>query len=131
MTVMQLNKSMPGLADAPLEWHYTHRDGIVASGCVESKVAKAFYLCFGPDGELEGLVGTHVDDDISTGSPWYEANIQTRLDETFSYGPEQRDKLELSGTRIQAWWNVTRAHTVPSSLRSRSQRSELNNSTHS
>ena len=73
---------------------------VLAAGCVESTVAKAFYLCFGPDGELEGLVGTHVDDDITTGSSWFEANVQTLLDATFSYGAEQRDNVEHTGYQI-------------------------------
>ena len=44
-TVLKLKKSMPGLADAPLEWHKEHKVGRVETSFAESHVAEALYLC--------------------------------------------------------------------------------------
>ena len=73
-TVMKLKKSMPGLADAPLEWHHVHRQGILDIGMVESSVCKALYLYY-EDGELHGILGTHVDDDLMAGSEKFDKVI--------------------------------------------------------
>ena len=52
-TILKLKKSMPGLADAPLEWHKEHKAGRVETCFAESHVAEALYLCActGPHGE--------------------------------------------------------------------------------
>ena len=104
-TVMQLNKSMPGLADAGLEWHKEHRRGIMSCGLKESKVAKAMYLYTRDQGNgryaLEGIVGSHVDDDIMTGSDYFFDEIVAKgLDKTFHYGKVQVDKLTHTGLDI-------------------------------
>ena len=63
-TVLKLKESMPGLADAPLEWYKEHRQGLLDLGFAESAVAKSLFL-FGRESEacvwqLEGLLGVHV-----------------------------------------------------------------------
>ena len=82
-TILKLTKAMPGLADAPLEWHKEHKVGRVETNFAKSYVAKTLYLCActEPHGEpvLEGVLGSHVDDDIMTGSKWFEENIKPVL----------------------------------------------------
>ena len=82
-TILKLTKAMPGLADAPLEWHKEHKVGRVETNFAKSYVAKTLYLCActEPHGEpvLEGVLGSHVDDDILTGSKWFEENIKPVL----------------------------------------------------
>ena len=81
---------MPGLADAPLEWHKEHKTVLIETGFAESHVAKALYLCVRlvPPGapSLEGVLGSHVDDDIMAGSDWFEENIVPPLRRRFHFG---------------------------------------------
>ena len=88
-TIMKCKKSMPGLADAPLEWYKEQRRGHIDLGFAESAVAKSLYL-YGRevDGvwQLEGLLGVHVDDDLITGSPWFYENVVPELRRRFKFG---------------------------------------------
>ena len=84
-TVLRLKKSMPGLADAPLEWHNEHKQGLLELGFQESGVAKALYLYYSDVG-LEGILGVHVDDDIMAGSEFFMNDVIPRLRKRFNYG---------------------------------------------
>ena len=96
----------PAMPEGTVMGHKTHKSGIEDSGCMESRVAKAMYICkhydevtesFG----LEGIVGTHVDDDLFTGSDWLIENIEPSIDEHFTYGEGQDRKLIHTGHRIE------------------------------
>ena len=54
------------------------------------------------DGVIQGLVGTHVVDDIMTGNKWFE-DVVPHLDHFFTYGREQRTKMLHTGYVIERW----------------------------
>ena len=78
-TVMQITKSVYGLNDAPFEWNAEHVQGMIDVGFIQSQVHPTVFLYWKDDDTLQGMLGMHVDDDLMTGSDWFEEKVIPEL----------------------------------------------------
>eukprot|EP00435_Cladocopium_sp_Y103_P056355 s943_g19.t1 len=56
-----------GANDAPHNWYVEFDQEACNAGLTRSKFDSCLYLCHGPQGELQGVLGAHVDDTITGG----------------------------------------------------------------
>ena len=86
-TILQAKKGIYGLNDAPLLWFEEHRDTILSlPGASRSKLCPALFIFHNDQGEVIGLIGTHVDDDLIAGSPEFFENQVAKLRKMHCYG---------------------------------------------
>jgi hypothetical protein len=64
--VLRAEKASYGLKDAPLLWYLEHSGQISELGAERSKLNPPLFLFKNEFGELEGIIGVHVDDDLIT-----------------------------------------------------------------
>ena len=66
-SLVQVLGNIYGANDAPHEWYCEFDKVAIASGFTRSKFDNCMYMCYGPDGNLEGVLGAHADDTITGG----------------------------------------------------------------
>ena len=97
-SLVQVLGNIYGANDAPHEWYCEFDRVAVASGFVRSKFDNCLYICHGPDGKLQGILGAHVDDTITGGQgEVYEAAI-AKLRARFPFRKWRSGKGEFLGT---------------------------------
>ena len=86
---MRAKKGIYGMNDAPLLWYQEHRDTILSlPGAERSKLCPALFI-FREAGRVIGLIGTHVDDDLVTGTKEFFENQVAQLRKLHVYGKWQ------------------------------------------
>ena len=66
-SLVQVLGNIYGANDAPHEWYQEFDQTATSVGFTRSMFDSCLYLCFGPDGGLQGVLGAHVDDTITGG----------------------------------------------------------------
>ena len=70
-------------------------------GCVRSKNDPAMYLYYGSDGQLDGVILTHVDDMLhGSGGSEFEENVMKPLRERFLFGNEEESPFNYVGLTV-------------------------------
>ncbi|MDA8583368.1 hypothetical protein N9L68_04025 [bacterium] len=79
-TILQAKNGVYGTNDAPLLWYDEHKDTILSlPGASRSKLCPALFIFHDKDGNVIGLIGTHVDDDLIAGPKGFFANQVGKL----------------------------------------------------
>ena len=75
-TILKAKKAGYGLKDAPLQWYLGQKGQILSlPGPPRSKLSPSLFLFRDSEGTVDGLIGVHVDDDLTTGSERFFAEV--------------------------------------------------------
>lgn len=66
---MQITGNIYGANDAPHNWYVEFDAEARRAGFTRSKFDSCLYFCHGPQGDLQGVLGAHVDDTITGSGP--------------------------------------------------------------
>ena len=99
--IWKMVKRAYGFVDASRGWYLELEQALKGLGCVASHHDPAMYMFHGPDGELEGLVLTHVDDLLhGSGSDLFETEVLGPLKEKFMFGGEEEGRFRYIGMQV-------------------------------
>lgn len=87
-----------GAHDAPHNWYKEFDKVAIEAGFVRSKFDSCLYLCFGASGDLEGIMGAHVDDTITGGKGETYDRAITILRSRFPFRKWRSGEGEFLGT---------------------------------
>ena len=97
-SLVQVLGNIYGANDAPHEWYVEFDKTARAVGFTRSKFDSCLYFCYGPDGEMQGILGAHVDDTITGGQgECYDEAIRL-LQERFPFRKWRSGSGEFLGT---------------------------------
>ena len=99
-TIWKLKKSIYGLDDAARNWYISLHDSLKNLGCCVSRFDPALFT-YHENGELKGLVGTHVDDILHTGNDSFEKNVIQKLKKIYSFGTEEEEIFRYVGMNVK------------------------------
>ena len=85
-TILGAKKGSYGMKDAPLLWFLTHTGVMTELGMIRSRLNKAYFLHYDSAGDLDGLIGVHVDDDLITGTKNFFETVIHELRHRFNFG---------------------------------------------
>ena len=98
----RLVKAMYGLDDAALLWFKTVEKEMLALGCKKLQSDPAIFFYPNPEtGDLEGLLGWHVDDANGGGSQMFYDNVIKPLMNKFKFGSMATDNFKCLGWNIE------------------------------
>ena len=95
----RLCKPMYGLEDSSRQWYLTLRDTLLELKCNMSKLDKSVFSYY-HDNKLQGLLVTHVDDIIYSGTGKFKNNVIKKLTEKFKISRLASGIFEYLG------WNI-------------------------
>lgn len=95
----RLKKPMYGLGDSPKQWYSTLKQHLINSGCQISKLDKTLFS-FYEDNKLTGILVTHVDDVLYSGTTRFQDQIIKALFKTFKISAEHRDSFRYLGLNV-------------------------------
>ena len=96
-----LKKAAYGLADAPRRFYMSLKDALIESGLKRSLQDFAVFYAHDSQNRLIGMVVTHVDDILFTGSPeFHRVHMDTFL-KKFTLGKLQKNKFDYCGSTIE------------------------------
>ena len=101
----ELNVALYGLDDASLQFHFECKDKLLKLGCVQSEVDPCVFYHYNRDGELDGVLASHVDDFLHGGDEGFRGVIEN-LRKVFKMGSTEREKFKYVGFNI----NQSRDH---------------------
>ena len=99
-SLVQVLGNIYGANDAPANWYKEFDDVTLQSGFSRSKFDSCLYFCRGPNGELQGVLGAHVDDTITGGSGEVYKQAICTLKKIFPF----RKWRTLSGEFLGTWY---------------------------
>ena len=99
-SLVQVLGNIYGANDAPANWYKEFDDVTLQSGFSRSKFDSCLYFCRGPNGELQGVLGAHVDDTITGGSGEVYKQAICTLKKRFPF----RKWRTLSGEFLGTWY---------------------------
>ena len=97
----KLNVALYGLDDASLQFHFKCKEIFEKLGLSQSKLDPSLFYEQNSEGELVGMLGTHVDYLIKAGTPEWLEKINRKLGEIFQMGRVEEDDFKYTGYRIQ------------------------------
>ena len=95
-----LCKPMYGLEDSSRQWYLTLRDTLLELKCNMSKLDKSVFSYY-HDNKLQGLLVTHVDDIIYSGTGKFKNNVIKKLTEKFKISRLASGIFEYLGWKIK------------------------------
>ena len=102
--ICKLNKGAYGLIDAPYLWYCALVTELTRLGFETSPFDPCCFVLRSPPkgdqpGQLEGILGVHVDDGIGGGSPYFESKIQ-ELEKKFAFGSHKVSAFTFTGIEV-------------------------------
>ena len=97
--VWKLNKCVYGLNDASRVWYLTVRDQLLNSGARVSKYDEAIFTWYF-DGQLQGIMCTHVDDFLWAGTSLFELRVIDKIRKDFIVKSEESRVFKYLGLDI-------------------------------
>ena len=94
----RLNRCVYGLQDASRFWFFRVQEELIRLGCKSSKYDPTLYTYY--EGELKGILITHVDDFLWSGSVEFFNNVIRQLKQTFKISSEKSNSFKYLGTEI-------------------------------
>ena len=98
--IWKLKKPVYGLADSGRLWYKRLKEEILRLGCKELTGDGAAFLMH-KDGQLIGIIGTHVDDLIYGGTPEFENKVMRPLMETFNISKTDYETFVFCGMTLR------------------------------
>ena len=100
-SLVQILGNIYGANDAPANWYKEFDEVTTKAGFTRSKFDSCLYWCYGPQGELQGVLGAHVDDTITGGQgSAYDKAIAT-LKQRFPFRKWRTGSGEFLGTMYE------------------------------
>ena len=97
----KLNVALYGLDDASLQFHFKCKETFEKLDLKQSKLDPSLFYEINSNGELIGMLGTHVDDFIKAGTTKWLEKINRKLGEFFQMGRVEEGDFKYTGYRIQ------------------------------
>jgi hypothetical protein len=101
-SVWWLRKCVYGLADASLYWYNRVRQVMQECGAKVSSVDPAVFYWLDEDGNLRGVLASHVDDFIWAGSVEFEKSVIPAIRDIFLVGREESRIFSYVGMKVVA-----------------------------
>ena len=93
----RLKKCLYGLKDASKKWYEKVKNRLEKLGFKKSAYDSGFFYFLNEKGELEGVIGLHVDDFIHCGTEFFNKKILPQVLETFQMGKSESDSFMYTG----------------------------------
>ena len=97
----RLKKCLYGLRDASKKWYEKVRDRLEKLGFKKSDYDSGFFFFHNEKGELEGMIGVHVDDFISCGTERFNKEILPKVLEAFQIGKSESNSFLYTGFMLK------------------------------
>ena len=97
----RLNVALYGLDDASLQFHFKCKEVFEKLDLKQSKLDPTLFYEHNVRGELIGMLGTHVDDFLKTGTDDWLEKINVKLGEIFQMGRVEDSDFKYVGYRIK------------------------------
>ena len=97
--VCELRKSAYGLVNAPYLWYQELKEALLSLQFVMSPMDPCLFVLPGPQGQIHGILGIHVDDGIGCGNHVYQQTIQ-QLQNRFPFGAHRRKNFVFTGIQV-------------------------------
>ena len=94
--IWQLNKCVYGLNDASRTWYLTVKEALLELGATVSKHDQAIFTYY-DNGQLQGIVSTHVDDFCWGGTKFFESRVIDQIRNKFAVKCEERHNFRYLG----------------------------------
>ena len=98
--IWKLKRCLYGLNDAARQFYYSVCETLVALGCIQSSLDPSLFYSKGEDGELQGILVSHIDDFLHTGTSEFESNVIKKLGERFLAGKVAGEQFIYIGFQI-------------------------------
>jgi len=98
--VWHLKKCVYGLTDASLYWYKKVCDVLKSCGARISSVDPAVFFWCNEKSECEGVLASHVDDFIWSGSVEFEQSVIPHIRSAFNVGREEKDAFSYVGIEL-------------------------------
>ena len=99
--IWKLNKCLYGLGDAARQFHMSLKYELKRLGCQQTLLDKTVFFKKNDQGELCGLILTHVDDLLHCGNIDFEKTVMDPLCQRFKVGKRERKKFKYVGLKIE------------------------------
>ncbi len=93
----RLKKCLYGLKDASKKWYEKVKDRLEKLGFKKSAYDSGFFYFLNEKGELEGVIGLHVDDFIHCGTEFFNKKILPQVLEVFQMGKSESESFMYTG----------------------------------
>ena len=100
-TVWLLKRCIYGLNDAPRSWYNRVREVLVGLGAIVSSFDNALFLWYDSSGNLMGLLASHVDDFIYSGTKFFLTTVIVKLIQTFKVSKSCDGSFKYLGITIK------------------------------
>ena len=98
--VWELQVAIYGLQDASLRFHWKVCKVFKELGLKQSRLDPAVFYSFNSRGELQGVIGTHVDDFLMAGTQDWLKVTTSKIAAQFELGKMEKDDFLYCGHRI-------------------------------
>lgn len=96
----ELKKALYGLKDASRQWYFKVYESLIQLGSVQSKFDAGIFLKFSKNGDLQGLIGLHVDDFLHAGDAIFNSEVIAALSKQFQVGKNEKRNFLYTGFEI-------------------------------
>ena len=100
-SLIQITGNIYGANDAPHNWYVEFDAEARHAGFTRSKFDSCLYFCHGPQGELQGVLGAHVDDTITGGQGQKYEQAIAYLRQRFPFRKWREGQGEFLGTQYE------------------------------
>lgn len=95
--IWRLKKCVYGLVDASLYWYNRVKSVMLDLGANISRVDPAVFYWIDSDNQVIGILASHVDDFIWSGTPYFEESVINKVRSTFCVGKENSVAFQYIG----------------------------------
>ena len=99
-TLLRAKKGIYGMKEAPLLWFLTHTGVTEDLGMVRSRLKRFCFLHNDSRGQLDGLIGVHVDDGLITGTKGFFNTIGISYESASNIADETRPTVRARASCI-------------------------------
>ena len=97
----RLKKCLYGLKDASKKWYEKVKNRLEKLGFKKSAYDSGFFYFLNEKGELEGVIGLHVDDFIHCGTEFFNREILPKVLEVFQMGKSESESFMYTGFMLK------------------------------
>ena len=104
------NKTLYGMASAPRRFYFHLRNTMLKAGFVVSRVDECVFFLKNPvTGEVDGVVGYHVDDGLLAGNRRFYSVMEDVVAKSIRFGTKKEKDFKFCGVRVRqdSSFNVT------------------------
>ncbi len=99
--LLRLKKCLYGLRDASKKWYEKVRQNLEKLGFKKSTYDSGLFFLMNEKGELEGLIGIHVDDFIHCGTKFFNEVVLNKVLSAFKIGKSETNSFMYTGFMLK------------------------------